>query len=57
MKRQGGSGIDRDGAPDVGEPVFLEAPPSRRSRPGKSQASFRSLLRILFRGHRMERCH
>ncbi len=60
MKRQDGTRTDSGRAPDIGEPVFLEAPPPRpprRPRAGKSHGSFLSLLRMLLRGHRMERCH
>ena len=46
-----------DRAPDIGEPVFLEAPPPRRRRAATSQGGFLSLLRSLLRGYRMEAYH
>lgn len=44
-------------APDIGEPVFLEAPPPRRPRAAAPHRSFLSLLRLLLGGQRMEGCH
>ncbi|MDB5977402.1 MAG: hypothetical protein JWR07_4162 [Nevskia sp.] len=61
MKRQDQGNKDDSGsgdrAPDIGEPVFLEAPPPRRPRAATPHRSFLSLLRLLLRGHRMEACH
>lgn len=56
---QGSRNDSRDGdrAPDIGEPVFLEAPPPRRLRAATPHRSFLSLLRLLLGGHRMEGCH
>ena len=60
MKYPDKDSIDAGRAPDVGEPVFLEAPPPRPRRAAKSRGNFQGgflgLLRALARGHRMERC-